>query len=101
MAQPESRLSRAIMAHIRARGGFVWKNHGGPTMMNGLPDIAGVYRGLMIAVETKMPEGKKPSPIQSHRHQQIKDAGGHVIVARSVRDVTAWLDRIDRSSFGG
>lgn len=94
MAQPESRLSRAIQSLIRARGGFCWKNHGGATMMNGLPDIAGVYRGLMIAVETKMPEGGNPTPIQLHRHRQIRDAGGHVLVARSVADVAAWLDRL-------
>lgn len=63
-------------------------------MMNGLPDIVGVYRGLMIAVETKMPEGGHPSMIQLHRHRQIRDAGGHVLVARSVADVAAWLDRL-------
>lgn len=95
MAQPESRLSRAIMSLIRARGGFVWKNHGGSTMMAGLPDITGVYRGLMIGIETKMPEGSDPTPIQVHRHEQIKAAGGYVVVARSVRDVATWLDRLD------
>lgn len=94
MAQPESRLSREIMKLIRARGGFCWKNHGGSTMMAGLPDIAGVYRGLMIAIETKMPDGHGPTAIQLLRHQQIRDAGGHVIVARSVSDVAAWLDRL-------
>ena len=94
MAQPESRLSRAIQSLIRARGGFCHKNHGGSTTMNGLPDIEGVFRGLYIAVETKMPDGGEPTVIQMHRHAQIERAGGHVLVARSVADVAAWLDRL-------
>lgn len=94
MAQPESRLSREIMKLIRARGGFVWKNHGGSTMMAGLPDITGVYHGVMIGIETKMPEGSGPTPIQRHRHAQIIEAGGYVTVARSVRHVATWLDRL-------
>jgi hypothetical protein len=100
-SQPESKLSRAIMAAMRSRGAFVWKNHGGPTMMTGLPDITGVYQGLFVAVETKMPEGKEPTPAQRLRHAQIWDAGGSIIVARSVADVTAWMDRIDDGSATG
>lgn len=94
--QPESKLSRDIMAALRKRGAFVWKNHGGPTMMSGLPDIAGVYRGWFIAIETKMPEGRGPSAIQLLRHAQIRDAGGIVEVARSVAEALTVLDRIDR-----
>lgn len=97
MAQGESRLSRQIMSRMRARGAFVWKNHGGPTMMAGLPDIAGVYKGRFISVETKMPEGKEPTPIQLLRHSQIRAAGGIVKVARSVSDALALLDAIDAS----
>lgn len=95
MAQKESKLSRAIMAAMRARGAFVHKNHGGPTMMAGLPDIEGVYCGRYVAVETKMPEGQDPTPVQVLRHTQIRAAGGHVIVARSIAEVTAWMARID------
>ena len=93
-SQPESKLSRAIMAALRARGAFVWKNHGGATMMAGLPDIAGVYRGQFIAIETKMPDGGEPTPIQVHRHHQIRDAGGHVTVARTVAEAVQWADAV-------
>lgn len=95
MAQGESKLSRAIMDAMRRRGAFVHKNHGGPTMMAGLPDIEGVYLGRYVAVETKMPEGEEPTPVQRLRHRQIREAGGHVIVARSVSEVTAWMAHID------
>lgn len=94
MAQPESRLSRAIMTALRARGAFVWKNHGGPTMMAGLPDIAGCVAGVFFAIETKLPEGKDPSPVQKLRHEQIRAAGGHVLVARSVADAVAWVSSL-------
>lgn len=95
MSQPESKLSRDIMRALRTRGAFVWKNHGGPTMMSGLPDIAGVYRGYFLAIETKMPDGGDPSAIQRLRHNQIREAGGIVKVARSVTDALTVLARID------
>lgn len=94
MSQGESNLSRDIMAALRARGAFVWKNHGGPTMMAGLPDIAGCLWGQFISIETKMPEGKDPTPIQLLRHEQIRAAGGHVTVARTVREAVEWAMRV-------
>lgn len=97
MTQGESRLSREIMSHLRARGAFVFKVHGGPHTMAGVPDITGSYRRYSIWFETKMPEGKDPSPIQLHRHAQIRKAGGLVVVPRSVGDALALLDRIDAS----
>lgn len=95
MSQGESKLSRKIMAELRKRGAFVWKNHGGPTMMSGLPDIAGVYLGFFISFETKMPEGKAPSAIQLLRHDEIREAGGVVEVVRSVAEALEVLSRID------
>lgn len=99
--QPESRLSRAILDHLAARGAFAFKVHGGPTMMAGLPDIvacvpvpiAGVGTvGLFVGLETKMP-GNVPSAIQNHRHDQIRDAGGGIVVPHSVTEAREWLDR--------
>lgn len=63
-------------------------------MMAGLPDIAGVYRGQFISIETKMPDGDDPTPIQLRRHRQIREAGGHVHVARSVRQAVEWADAV-------
>ena len=90
MSQPEARLSRQIMAALRERGAFVWKNHGGPTMMSGLPDIAGVWHGKFIAIETKMP-GNNPSAIQERRIAEIRAAGGRVVVAHSVAEALTVL----------
>lgn len=96
MTQGESRLSRRIAHAVRERGGFVFKVHGGPTMMVGLPDLVICYRGRYIALETKMPEGKGPSPAQRLRIHQIRRAGGLSYVVRSVRAAMMVLNRVDR-----
>lgn len=102
-AQPESKLSRAIMQAIKARGGYAVKFHGGPMTEAGTPDILacipcdvwtedlgeGRYEmiGRFVGIETKMP-GKlnTVTPIQSHRHDQIRAAGGVAIVVTSVQE---------------
>lgn len=94
MSQPESKLSRQIMNALRARGAFVFKVHGGPTMMSGLPDIVGVYRGHGIGVETKMP-GNRPTPIQLRVHDQMREAGAFVVIAHNIPEAVAVLDAVD------
>lgn len=108
MSQPESKLSRAIKAAIRAGGGYCIKIHGGPTMEAGTPDIlacipvvpCGQHNrenviGLFVGIETKMPDkADNVSTIQKHRHEQIRAAGGVVIVATSVHQATAALDAL-------
>lgn len=107
MSQSESRLSRAIMARLRAMGIFCFKVHGGPTMMAGLPDIIACVPvvwdatthgdqmlGIFVGFETKTPTGGDPTPIQQHVHLKIGDAHGQVFVVRSVEDVVAALGTI-------
>jgi hypothetical protein len=67
-------------------------------MMAGLPDLVGCYRGVSIWLETKMPEGKDPTPVQLLRHNQIRAAQGVCTVVRSVADAMAVLDAIDAST---
>lgn len=108
MSQPESKLSRAIKAMIKARGGYCIKIHGGPTMEAGTPDLLacipvtchplddpGGRVGLFVGIETKMPEKRaNVSTIQSHRHDQIRAAGGVVIVATSVQEAVHALEAL-------
>lgn len=91
MAQPEARLSRAIMAALKARGAFVFKVWGSEHMMAGLPDIIGCYRGQFIAIETKMP-GNTTSRRQDFVISKILAAGGRVVVAQSVSEALSVLD---------
>lgn len=100
MAQGESRLSRAIMTALRARGIYCFKVHGGPFTQAGTPDIiacvpvthGGVTVGAFVGFETKMPEGDDPTPVQLHQHNKISRAWGTVFVPRSVDDVTDQLN---------
>lgn len=96
MSQPESKLSREIIGMIRARGGYAIKIVGGPMMQAGTPDIAGCYRARPIYFETKMPEGKQPTPIQQHRASEIRAAGGYILSpCRSVAEARRMLDAIE------
>lgn len=108
MAQPESRLSRAIMAALRNRGIWCVKIHGGPFTMAGTPDILacvpietdrhnGVTTGAMgifVGFETKTPSGGDPSPVQVHQHNKIRESCGVVIVPRSVQDAVEAIEAL-------
>lgn len=105
MAQPESKLSRAIMAALRARGIWCMKIHGGPTMLSGAPDIVACVPihpegphsdpiGIFVGFETKMPTGGNPSPKQAHEHDKIRAACGQVFVPRSVQDAVAAIESL-------
>lgn len=96
MSQPEARLGTAIRRACIERGAFLFKIHGGPTMMAGLPDLIVCYRGQFIGLEVKMPEGVV-SAIQKRRIQEIRQAGGSAYVVRSVSAAMRALDRVDRA----
>jgi hypothetical protein len=98
--QPEARISRAIISHIKARGGYAYKVHGGPTQPAGLPDISAVYRGVSLWFETKMP-GKVPTAIQLHRHAELREVGAVVEVVHSLAEARAELDHIDTALDSG
>lgn len=118
MAQPESKLSRAIKTMIRANGGYCIKIHGGPTMEAGTADLLACIPvevrewtpptvsatfvrtfGLFVGIETKTPENhredKDGSVIQRYRAAQVRHAGGVVIIpAKSVQQVSEELDAL-------
>ena len=85
--QPEAKIGRKIRAYLEENGAFVFKIHGGPQMMAGLPDlIACLPKGRFAGIEVKQP-GQRPTPRQEFVHRMIKRAGGEVVVATCVEDV--------------
>ena len=92
--QPESKLSARISKEFAARGVWSFKVHGSEYQPAGIPDIVGVYQGLFIACESKMPDGHL-SEIQKFRISRIRNAGGLVVVAYSVADALQMLTHID------
>lgn len=89
--QPEAKIGKKIRELIEAEGGFVFKVHGGPQMMAGLPDLIVCYRGQFIGIEVKQP-GQKPTARQEFVHALIRRSGGEVVVATCVEDVHNVLD---------
>jgi hypothetical protein len=92
--QPESKVSTAIMKKWRALGAFCYKVHGGEFQMAGVPDISGVVFGASIWCETKMPGNWEPSLKQKIRINQIRRAGGHVVVAYGVSDAVQMIEHL-------
>jgi hypothetical protein len=96
--QPEGRLARAVIKMVVERGGYAWKQHGNEYQPAGLPDVLGVYKGIFVGFETKMPGNEKPSAVQVYRARQIRKAGGLVCSpCLSVPEATEMLDLADRA----
>lgn len=52
----------------------------------GWPDLQAHRNGVTVFIETKAP-GKKPRPLQLHRHKQLQDAGFTVFVFNSIDQI--------------
>ena len=82
----ESSLVSQILRTLNALPGcYAYKNHGGPMVTAGLPDIVCVHRGRTVFLEVKLP-GRKPTPIQIHRIAQLRAAGAAAEVVHSVEE---------------
>ncbi len=94
---PEAKVLKAIIGELgkMKRAGrriFFFKIRGGATMMiAGLPDLCIVLEGRAIFVEVKRPGGK-PTKLQEHRMQEIRNAAGVCGVVTSLEELRAMLD---------
>ena len=89
--QPEARITKKIREYLESAGAFVFKIHGSAAMMAGLPDLIACYKGCFLGVEVKQP-GNKPTKRQIYVHSLIAAAGGVVITATSVDDVSSVIE---------
>ena len=91
---PEGELKKRIREYLESRGAF-WSNvSGGAYSKPGDPDIVACYRRFYIAIEAKSDAGRQ-SNVQKQREAEIRRTGGIYMIARSVEEVGAQLDRID------
>ena len=98
--QRESVLVGSIRKSLEARGWLTWKNHGGPYMQSGLPDVMAVKAGRLLAVEVKVP-GNKASAIQQRLLARLAAQGAVTVVAYSVDDVLNAIDRAEGTEDAG
>lgn len=62
---------------------------------NGTPDLIACVQGRFLALEVKSATGR-PSPIQLHQIEMIRQAGGVVEIVRSVDDVKKLVDSMSQ-----
>lgn len=109
-AQPETQLQKAIVRFLGLKGIMAWVNKNGAVWdpkrqvfragqtVKGISDIfaispglSKVPRGVLIAIEVKMPRGKA-TPEQLAFIDNVNRKGEKAFIARSVEDVIRELD---------
>lgn len=86
----ESTVEGRLRTLVQREGGMSFKLS--PTLA-GLPDRVVLYKGALYFVELKRPGGAL-SPIQRHRHKELRQHGMTVVVLSSTDEVTEWVTSI-------
>lgn len=82
----EKDIQKRILAFLKSlEGCFAYKII--TANINGLPDIACVYKGKPLFFEVKRDSTCKPTPLQMYQHEAIKACGGGVWVVSSLEEV--------------
>ena len=79
----ESSIVASIVRVAKKCGWWTMKIHGGPYQLAGVPDLLCLKSGTAVFLEVKQP-GKKPTPIQVRRMEEIEAQGGaacHVVTS--------------------
>ena len=86
----EQRIERQLVRQVSKLGGLALK-FVSPGMA-GVPDRLLLFPGgKAVFVETKAP-GKKPRPLQLHRHEQLRALGFRVYVIDEMKQIREVLD---------
>ena len=91
----ESALSRKILEELKKIGWAV-KFHGSQFAERGVPDILACVEGRFFAVEVKSTAGRT-TKIQRYQIRKIINAGGTVIVARSLDEVLEEIKKLTKA----
>lgn len=88
----EKEIEQALVKAVKARGGMCPKLTS--PGMDGMPDrMVLLPQGGMSFVEVKAP-GKKPRPLQVHRHEELRNLGFQVVVLDRLEQIGEMLDEI-------
>ena len=85
-ATPETAVKRAVRAHLRSQGYFVFPLTAGMGSHPGISDLCAVRAGAVLWVECKSPRGRL-SPAQEQFRSDVESHGGAYVIARSVDDL--------------
>ena len=87
----EALIQRNIIKYLQLHGFKVYKIS--DRFRAGIPDLYAARDGFSVWIEVKAPAGKL-TKLQVLELEQLRDAGIPSMVARSVEDVSAMLDRV-------
>lgn len=87
----EKQIENKIKHLLAIRGAYYFKHFGCKFSKAGVPDIIACLNGRFIGIEVKRKDGRL-SDLQKIHLDQIKNAGGIGIVARSVEEVENCLN---------
>ena len=82
---------------LRARGAWCTYPDGEAGDRKGAPRILACYGGRFVAIEVKAPRGPGPTRTQRLELESLDRAGAITMVARSVCEVEAVLEDLDRN----
>ena len=91
----EAQIQALILKFLRAFGPACWVIKAAVCNERGVPDILCCYRGRFVGLEVKTARGRISGP-QRVQNNRIRRACGRAVVVRSVADVQAVLQHIDR-----
>lgn len=81
----ERDIVKQIKDYCKEQGMYIIKQHGSQFAELGTPDLIFCWMGSFYAAEIKVP-GKKPTPIQIQRINEIKKAGGVAFWCTSLQE---------------
>lgn len=87
----------AIGRMLRRRGAWAVQLPAETSVRRGTPRILACYGGRFLAVEVKAPRGPGPTQTQRLQLEALDRAGAITLVARSVCEVEAVLEDLDRN----
>lgn len=95
MGKLEKNVVKRILKYLRsdAVGAYANKTHGSPLVTRGTPDIIGCIDGRYIGLECKKDAAGKPTKIQQHQIDLIRQAGGIAECVSSVAEVKAIMKK--------
>lgn len=97
----ETSITKSIVKMAREDGWWTFKIAGGAFQRAGIPDLLCIKSGLAVFLEVKQP-GKRPTPLQQHVMQEIREQGGAVAECVTSRDEAKKIleKSIDKEKYG-
>ena len=101
-SETANNLTRRIVAHVRANGGFATRLNSTGTyradlkkfvssqQVSGMPDVLACINGQFLGIEVKAGKDRL-SDAQKQTHTALTDAGATIYVARDFDEFTQWL----------